>query len=162
MDTWFLLLYIAALTSIVALSQPAIAFFEDEFGWSRKHCVWGLGVFFLLSVPITMFVPGVIGELDFWGGTVALVFLALFEWSMYLAFIGVIGIIFTAAYYLWMLQRTVFGDVNPELSHAHDVSHWSQYSVLGLLSLLTLLLGLFPAWLLDLMTTATEFFAKQF
>ena len=101
--------------------------------------------------------PGLAG---FWSEL--LVFLALFDWSIYLAFIGVLGIIFTAAYYLWMLQRTVFGDVNPELSHSHDVSHWSQFSVLGLLSLLTLLLGLFPSWLLDLMTEATNFFANQF
>ena len=123
---------------------------------------------FAKNMPITASVlvfasfasAGLPGLAGFWSEL--LVFLALFEWSMYLAFLGVIGIIFTAAYYLWMLQRTVFGDVNPELSHAHDVSHWSQYSVLGLLSLLTLLLGLFPAWLLDLMTTATEFFAKQF
>ncbi|MCK4847386.1 MAG: NADH-quinone oxidoreductase subunit M [Candidatus Heimdallarchaeota archaeon] len=123
---------------------------------------------FAKNMPITASVlvfasfasAGLPGLAGFWSEL--LVFLALFEWSMYLAFLGVLGIIFTAAYYIWMLQRTVFGDVNPELSHAHDVSHWSQFSVLGLLSLLTLLLGLFPAWLLDLMSTATEFFAKQF
>jgi SNF family Na+-dependent transporter len=36
---WFFLLYLAGLTSIVALSQPVIAFFEDEFGWLRKKSV---------------------------------------------------------------------------------------------------------------------------
>ncbi len=101
--------------------------------------------------------PGLAG---FWSEL--LVFIALFEWAPVLAFIAIFGIIFTAAYYLWMLQRTVFGDKNPELSHAHDVSHWSQYSVLGLLSLFTLLLGLFPALLLDMMTEASKFFAEQF
>jgi NADH-quinone oxidoreductase subunit M len=123
---------------------------------------------FAKNMPITASVlvfasfasAGLPGLAGFWSEL--LVFLALFDWSMYLAFLGVIGIIFTAAYYLWMLQRTVFGDVNPELSHAHDISHWSQFTVLGLLSLLTLVLGLFPAWLLDLMVTATEFFASRF
>ncbi|MFX0122038.1 MAG: NuoM family protein [Candidatus Hodarchaeota archaeon] len=79
-----------------------------------------------------------------------------------LALIGVLGIIFTAAYYLWMLQRTVFGDVNPELEHAHDVSHWSQYATLALLCIFILIFGIFPAPILDLMETATTFFELQF
>ena len=76
---WFLLLYIAGLTSIVALSQPVIAFLEDEFGWTRKRSVASLGVFFILSVPLPVFVKGALDEMDFWVATFALVFLALFE-----------------------------------------------------------------------------------
>ncbi len=97
--------------------------------------------------------PGLAG---FWSELLA--FVALFNWGEFgrgLAFIGVLGIIFTAAYYLWMLQRTVFGDVNPELEHVHDVSHWSQYAVFGFLCFFTLLLGILPALLLDLMATAS-------
>jgi NADH-quinone oxidoreductase subunit M len=123
---------------------------------------------FAKNMPITAAVlvfasfasAGLPGLAGFWSEL--LVFLALFDWAMILAFISILGIIFTAAYYLWMLQRTVFGDVNPELAHAHDVSHWSQFSVLGLLSLFTLLLGLFPAWLIDLMVEATDFFVSRF
>lgn len=76
---WFLLLYFAGLTSIVALSQPVIAFFEDEFDWPRKKSVWALGVFFLVCVPLPAFVKGSLDELDFWVATFALVILALFE-----------------------------------------------------------------------------------
>lgn len=107
--------------------------------------------------------PGLAG---FWSELLA--FIALFNWpgqtlpligielaGMTIAMIGVLGIIFTAAYYLWMLQRTVFGDVNPELEHAHDVSHWSQFAVFAFLCFFTLLLGIFPALLLDLMATAS-------
>ena len=97
--------------------------------------------------------PGLAG---FWSELLA--FVALFNWGDFgrvLALIGVLGIIFTAAYYLWMLQRTVFGDVNPELEHVHDVTHWSQYAVFGFLCFFTLLLGIFPAILLDLMATAS-------
>ncbi|MFX0149568.1 MAG: NuoM family protein [Candidatus Hodarchaeota archaeon] len=97
--------------------------------------------------------PGLAG---FWSELLA--FIALFNWGTFgrvLALIGVLGIIFTAAYYLWMLQRTVFGDVNPELEHAHDVSHWSQYAVLALLCFFIILLGILPALLLDLMATAS-------
>ena len=76
---WFGLLYLAGLTSVVALSQPAIAFFEDEFKWSRKKSVTCLGIMFLVTVPVPMFFRGALGELDFWVGTFALVLLALFE-----------------------------------------------------------------------------------
>ncbi|NHJ03034.1 MAG: NADH-quinone oxidoreductase subunit M [Candidatus Heimdallarchaeota archaeon] len=114
--------------------------------------------------------PGLAG---FWSELLA--FVALFNWEgqvipglnigvtgLFLAMIGVLGIIFTAAYYLWMLQRTVFGDVNPELEHAHDISHLSQYLTIAFLCFFVLLLGIFPSLLLDLMTTATNFFGTQF
>lgn len=76
---WFFLLYLAGLTSIVALSQPVIAFFEDEFGWLRKKSVKVLGLIFIVSVPIPMFVRGGLDEMDFWVATFALVLLALCE-----------------------------------------------------------------------------------
>ncbi|MCK4738723.1 MAG: sodium-dependent transporter [Deltaproteobacteria bacterium] len=80
---WFGLLYVAALTSIVALSQPAMAFFEDEFDWTRKKSAAVIGVFFVLSVPLPMFLKGSLDELDFWVGTFALVILALFEMILF-------------------------------------------------------------------------------
>lgn len=76
---WFLLLFFAGLTSIVALAQPAVAFMEDEFGWSRNKSVWSLGAIFLVTVPLPMFVKGSLDEMDFWAGTFGLVILALFE-----------------------------------------------------------------------------------
>jgi SNF family Na+-dependent transporter len=63
----------------VALSQPVIAFFEDEFGWLRKKSVRVLGVIFVVSVLIPMFVRGGLDEMDFWVATFALVLLALCE-----------------------------------------------------------------------------------
>lgn len=104
--------------------------------------------------------PGLAG---FWSEL--LVFVGLFSWEgsgFYLALIGVFGIIFTAAYYLWMLQRTVFGNKNPEFENVHDVNHWSQYLVFALLCIFTLVLGIFPGLLLTPMQTATEFFVSQF
>jgi len=76
---WFLLLYFAALTSIVALAQPAIAFFEDELGWTRKKSVIVLAIAFFASAHIPIFLKGALDEMDFWAGTFGLVWLALFE-----------------------------------------------------------------------------------
>ncbi len=85
---WFLLLYFAGLTSVVALSQPVIAFFEDEFGWTRKKAVISIGIFFLVAVPLPMFLKGSLDELDFWVATFALVILALFEMVIFFWIFG--------------------------------------------------------------------------
>jgi SNF family Na+-dependent transporter len=78
---WFLLLFIAAITSSVSLIQPAIAFFEDEFGWSRNRTVLILAATaFIICQPIIFFQQhGIIDELDFWSGTFFLVLFATCE-----------------------------------------------------------------------------------
>jgi len=76
---WFFLLFLAGLTSVVALAQPAVAFLEDELGFKRHKAVITLGIFFLVSVILPAFIKDSLDELDFWVGTFALVFLALFE-----------------------------------------------------------------------------------
>jgi len=78
---WFLLLFFAAFTSSVAVAQPVVAFFEDEFKAAKARAVlwlallWGLGTF-----PVMLFYKyGLLDELDFWAGTVGLAVLALIE-----------------------------------------------------------------------------------
>lgn len=85
---WFLLLFFAGLTSVVALSQPVVAFFEDEFDWSRKKSVTILGIFFFLSAHLPMFLNGALDEMDFWAGTFGLVILALFEMIIFFWIFG--------------------------------------------------------------------------
>ncbi len=85
---WFLLLFVAGLTSIVALSQPVIAFLEDEFDWPRKKSVYALGLFFLLTAPMAIFLKGSLDEMDFWVATFALVILALFEMIIFFWILG--------------------------------------------------------------------------
>jgi SNF family Na+-dependent transporter len=78
---WFLLLFIAGITSSVALTQPAIAFLEDEFKWKREKAV--IAVFSVLvvlsAIVIAFFKFGFLDELDFWAGTFGLVVFAAME-----------------------------------------------------------------------------------
>ncbi len=78
---WFLLLFIAGITSSVAMMQPAVAFLEDEFKWSRKKA--SITVFSLLACGaafvVAFFKFGVLDELDFWAGTLGLVLFAAME-----------------------------------------------------------------------------------
>lgn len=83
---WFLLLFIAGITSSVSMIQPTMAFLEDEFGVSRKNATITLGVItFLASMPAIFLIKyGVIDEIDFWGGTVVLILFATIEIFIFL------------------------------------------------------------------------------
>ncbi len=78
---WFMLLFLAGITSSISLAQPAIAFLEDEFGFSkRKACILFAMVTFLMTQPVILLLGrGVVDELHFWGGTFCLVLFATVE-----------------------------------------------------------------------------------
>ncbi|MGQ3684488.1 MAG: sodium-dependent transporter [Candidatus Loosdrechtia sp.] len=85
---WFGLLFFAGITSVVALSQPAIAFLEDEFQIERKHAAWGVGGFLFVSSHIPVFIKGTLDELDFWSGTF---FITLFATMEIILFFWIFG-----------------------------------------------------------------------
>jgi SNF family Na+-dependent transporter len=78
---WFGLLFIAALTSSLAMGQPVLAFFEDEFNVSRKHAalIFGGATLVLGFFCVWLLPGGAFDEFDFWTGTFALVVFALAE-----------------------------------------------------------------------------------
>ena len=78
---WFFLLFIAGITSSVAMTSPAVAFLEDEFKWKRTKAV---NAVFAVMVACTVLVVaffkfGFLDELDFWAGTFGLVAFATIE-----------------------------------------------------------------------------------
>ncbi|MDP2920898.1 MAG: sodium-dependent transporter [Candidatus Omnitrophota bacterium] len=78
---WFILLFLAGITSSVSLAQPSIAFLEDEFNIPKKKAViiFGIASFILCQPAIFFLKNGVVNELDFWGGTFCLVLFAAVE-----------------------------------------------------------------------------------
>lgn len=78
---WFLLLFLAGITSSVSLAQPAIAFLEDEFNLTREKAVkyFAVAAFILCQPAVFLLGRGVVNELDFWGGTFALIVCSIFE-----------------------------------------------------------------------------------
>ena len=78
---WFGLLFFAGITSSLAMGQPILAFFEDEFGLSRKKAalLFGAVTFALGFVCVWLYPGGAFDEFDFWTGTFALVVFALGE-----------------------------------------------------------------------------------
>ncbi len=76
---WFILLFFAGLTSSVAITQPVIAFLEDEFKLDRKIAVLAT-MFILFGVAhVPIFLAGALDEMDFWAGTFFVVVFALCE-----------------------------------------------------------------------------------
>jgi SNF family Na+-dependent transporter len=78
---WFMLLFLAGLTSSISLALPAVVFLEDEFNLSRKAAsiTFAAGTFLLTQPTIFLLSRGVIDELHFWGGTFCLVLFATIE-----------------------------------------------------------------------------------
>ncbi|MBN1962458.1 MAG: sodium-dependent transporter [Deltaproteobacteria bacterium] len=88
---WFFLLFLAGITSLISIMQPAIAFLEDEFNINRKKAVFIFGsiAFILCHFPIFMLQNGVVDELDFWGGTFFLVLFATIEVILFAWILGI-------------------------------------------------------------------------
>uniref|UniRef100_A0A7V5XI91 Sodium:calcium symporter n=1 Tax=Thermodesulfobacterium geofontis TaxID=1295609 RepID=A0A7V5XI91_9BACT len=86
---WFLLLFIAAFTSSLALIQPLVALFEDELKISHNLAVNLSMVMVTLGAFLSAFVPDFLDELDFWAGAV---FLILFAFIEILVFVWLFGV----------------------------------------------------------------------
>jgi neurotransmitter:Na+ symporter, NSS family len=87
---WFLLLFLAGITSSVAMGQPFIAFLEDEFGYSRKKATIILASIVLVSIQFVIFFldKGFLDEMDYWAGTFGLVVFALIETILFMWVFG--------------------------------------------------------------------------
>lgn len=87
---WFGLLFIAGITSSVAMATPITAFFREEFGVKRETVTWSLGavVFLLGLMHVAWLGQGFLDEWDFWAGTFGLVLFATMEVVLFMWVFG--------------------------------------------------------------------------
>jgi len=85
---WFSLLFIAALTSSLALIQPLVAFFEEELKLSHKNSVALSMLFVIVGAHLSAFVPAFLDELDFWAGSLLLLVFAFIEIFIFIWIFG--------------------------------------------------------------------------
>ncbi len=78
---WFVLLFIAAITSSISLLQPGISFFEDEMKYSRRKSIITQFVIFFVMGLLAVFGlnAGAVDEMDFWAGNFALILFGTIE-----------------------------------------------------------------------------------
>ncbi|MCB1178369.1 MAG: sodium-dependent transporter, partial [Leptospiraceae bacterium] len=83
---WFLVLFIAAITSSVTMLQPGISFLEETFHMKRRNSVFTLFAFtFLLTMGILYlnFDSTALDYTDFWVGTIFIYILATIQVIIY-------------------------------------------------------------------------------
>ena len=85
-----------------------------------------------------------------------MVILASFKANFWYAFLAATTLILGAAYTLWMVKRVVYGEVsNSNVANLKDIHH-REFIVLGILAVAVLLVGLWPAPLVDLMSVTVR------
>lgn len=138
---WFGLLFVAGITSSLALSQPAMAFMQDTMGLTRKKAAMVVGAIILIVVQPIILLNGVLDEIDYWAGTFGLVMFSTVEVILFMWVFGpnrawreihhgadiripkifkwmMVGV--TPAFLLWMLYKWGLTQALPILTFAND------------------------------------------
>jgi NADH-quinone oxidoreductase subunit M len=109
-----------------------------------------VGFFASLGLPTMV---GFIGEV--------MVFLGAFQYSKLLASIAAIGLLLTAGYILWTMQRVYLGEVKPQYAAYADCNRW-EFLSLAPLAALCIVFGILPMILINIYASSTEIFLALF
>ncbi len=90
-----------------------------------------------------------------------LVLLASFKANVWYTFLAGSIMVLGAAYTLWLVKRVIFGEVANEKVAALKDINGREFLVLSVLVIAVLLIGLWPAPLLDVMRASTQYLAQQ-
>jgi NADH-quinone oxidoreductase subunit M len=105
--------------------------------------------FFGFAFMASLGLPGLSGFIG-----EALVFLGAFNAFRLLTILSVTGVVITAAYHLWAMQRIMLGPFNPKWSDALKIDLDGREKVMLIpLAVLVLVLGFYPMPVLDLMSS---------
>lgn len=83
---WFFILFLAAITSSIAMLQPVIAFLEEGLGLTRRGSVAMLGIVTAVGCGFVSYFSKdmeALDTMDFWVGAFLIVFLAFFQSILY-------------------------------------------------------------------------------
>ncbi|APZ43854.1 NADH-quinone oxidoreductase subunit M [Acidihalobacter ferrooxydans] len=112
--------------------------------------------FFVLFAMANAGLPGTSGFVGEF-----MVILASFHGSFWLALIAALTLIIGAAYTLWLIKRVVYGPVtNPQVAALKDMNG-RETLILSLLAIAVLLLGVWPAPLLDVVHVSVQHLLQQ-
>lgn len=90
-----------------------------------------------------------------------MVIIAAFKANFWIAFLAAGTLILGAAYTLWMVKRVLYGEVaNDNVAALHDLNK-REFLVLSILAISVLIVGLWPAPLVDMMNVTVEQLVEQ-
>jgi NADH-quinone oxidoreductase subunit M len=114
------------------------------------------GAFMVLFALANSGLPGTSGFIGEF-----LVILASFKASFWFALLAASILVVGAAYNLWLVKRVIFGPVaNDQVAKMQDLNA-REFLVLGVLALAVLLLGVWPAPLLNMMEASVQHLLQQ-
>lgn len=86
----------------------------------------------------------------------AMVFIGAFSVYRVLTILAALGIIVTASYVLWTVQRVFLGKLNPKYENIGDINGRELFTLVPL-AILTIFFGIYPLPVLNLMKTSLNF-----
>jgi len=89
------------------------------------------------------------------------VFLGTFARHEFLTSLGVIGIVVTAGYILWMIQRVFWGEASEKWEGIGDATAWWERAPLLAMTAVIVAVGVYPAVMLDLLETSVAPIAER-
>ncbi|MDH3430910.1 MAG: NADH-quinone oxidoreductase subunit M [Gammaproteobacteria bacterium] len=90
-----------------------------------------------------------------------MVIIASFKANFWYAFLAATTLVLGAAYTLWMVKRVIYGEVaNDKVADLEDLNQ-REFFVLAVLAFAVLLIGLWPAPLVDMMNVTIEHLMQQ-
>ena len=114
------------------------------------------GAFMVLFAMANSGLPGTSG----FGGEF-LVIIASFKANFWYAFLAATTLILGAAYTLWLVKRVIFGPVANDGVATLDDLNAREFLILSVLAVAVLLLGIWPAPLLELMQASVQHLVEQ-
>ncbi len=126
-----------------------------DYGGVANSMPW----FAALMVLFAMANVGLPGTSGFVGEFMVIV--ASFKANFWYAFAAASILVVGAAYTLWMIKRVLYGEVGNERVAAMEPLNQREFIVLGVLAFAVLLVGTWPAPLVDMMTATVEQLVDQ-
>jgi len=111
-----------------------------------------LATFIMIGFMASLGLPGLVGFAAEFA-----IFLSTWQTWNYLLLIPIMSVAITAAYYIWAMQRTIFGPLTDKIdvSHLRDVD-WYEAAPLAALCAAIILFGLYPNLIFDFMRPAAD------
>jgi NADH-quinone oxidoreductase subunit M len=89
------------------------------------------------------------------------VFLGTFDRYEVFTIVGVLGVAFAAGYMLWTIQRVFWGEPDPRWAELTDATTWWERGPLLALTASIIAIGVYPAWIMDLLTDGVTPIAER-
>ncbi|MBE9560671.1 MAG: NADH-quinone oxidoreductase subunit M, partial [Proteobacteria bacterium] len=116
-------------------------------------------IFAAFAVFFSMANAGLPGTSGFVGEF--MVIIASFQANFWYAFLGALTLILGAAYTLWMVKRVFYGEIANEGVRALKDLNSREFTIMTILAVAVLVLGLWPAPVVDVMHATVENFLQH-